>query len=323
VKIFFAYPSKPPSVRDPIEQLPQKQSALSKQLYVRLWSALDIPGKFIAAEITNAIDDSDLLAADVTYLNFNVLYEIGFAIGRGKRIVLTKNRSVAPDPDAAEVGIVDTLGYLDYSNSDELAAKLCSLGEGAPLPTATTKLTAAPVYVNQGRHRTDSEAKIVSGIKKLGLKFRSFDPNETLRLSAFDAIEGVTQSFGVVVHFIPNEMEGARVHNLRAAFIAGLADGLEVHTCFIQSGETPVPLDVRDFVNICTHPAQTTEALSRFQLEVMESLQTREAPNGSKDAGLFQTLHLGARSAENEMSELGAYYLEIDAYLRAQGQCRS
>jgi hypothetical protein len=65
------------------------------------------------------------------------------------------------------------------------------------------------------------------------------------RLSADEAIQGVAGAFGVVVPLSALTMRDARVHNIRAAFVAGLAAGSERITLLMQQGEDPVPLDYR------------------------------------------------------------------------------
>ena len=49
--------------------------------------------------------------ADITYLNLNVVYEIGFAIGKSKRAFLVRHKFTAGDLLVAKaVGIFDSSG---------------------------------------------------------------------------------------------------------------------------------------------------------------------------------------------------------------------
>ena len=59
-----------------------------------LWTDNDIVGKSLVEPIYDGIDKSKFLVADITYLNLNVTYEVGYAIGRRKRAVLTRNKRV-------------------------------------------------------------------------------------------------------------------------------------------------------------------------------------------------------------------------------------
>jgi len=42
---------------------------------------MDVAGRFIGTEVLSEIEAAEVLIADVTRLNFNVRYEIRFAIG--------------------------------------------------------------------------------------------------------------------------------------------------------------------------------------------------------------------------------------------------
>jgi len=68
-----------------------------------------------------SIQAAKCLVADVTVLNFNVSYEIGYAIGAGKRVVLIRNEAIESDyNERSIVGVFDTLGFKNYQNSDDL-----------------------------------------------------------------------------------------------------------------------------------------------------------------------------------------------------------
>lgn len=77
-------------------------------------------------------------------------------------------------------------------------------------------------------------------------------------------------------------------------------------------------MDVRDFVRVCKHPDDIKDALSRFAPSVLEAALDGVSKPVPAQSGLLKSLNIGASSAENEMSELGNYYVEIDAYLRAK-----
>jgi hypothetical protein len=97
--------------------------------------------------------------------------------------------------------------------------------------------SGAPVYLLQLPFNTDAQGRIVARLKKARLRYRSFDPSEQIRLPAPDAIDNVASSLGVVVPLASAAMVDARVHNLRAAFVAGLAQGMGKTTAFIQNGD--------------------------------------------------------------------------------------
>jgi hypothetical protein len=147
---------------------------------------------------------TDVVFADVTTLNFNLLFEIGFAVGLGLPVVPVRDATYLKNKvEFEELGLIDTLGYLDFKNAGELASKVL---DGMPfkaigMPPAKTN-TQQPLYVLKGHLETGGEVRLMSLLKKSSLRFRVFDVRETPRLSLYEAIRQVGMSLGVVVHLL-------------------------------------------------------------------------------------------------------------------------
>lgn len=314
---FYAYASSPSEIGQTIEQaVTATNNSLS--LKVKTWKALDIPGHFISEKVFERIDLSDFIIADISVLNFNVTYEIGYAIGRGKRVLLTKNKSIQEGSlTIRDVGIFDTLGYKDYQNSNELSVFIKSYNNSIPLNISRKINIKSPVYLLEGLHKTDWASRIVSRIKKARYLFRTFDPNEQPRLSASEAIDQVSQSHGVVVPLLSKSNVGSDVHNMRGAFIAGLADGMNKALCILQHEDDPVPLDYRDLVCVSRHPDDINEYIAEFAGRVAEAFQQDTKVISTTDDTFLQSLDLGSTSAENEMRTLQNYYLKTDQFLKS------
>lgn len=316
---FFAYPSSVTLVVDAAREACRLCQTRGGNVNVTTWEEMDIAGRFISSEILGSISLSDFLVADISLLNFNVVYEIGFAIGQGKYILLVKHRAVAErSPCVKDVGIFDTLGYKEYSTSEELYQLFREIENIRPIPIAGKINDKTPIYLVQPKNKTDYDGFIVSGIKKSHLYFRSFDPAESPRLSGPDAIKNVAESYGVVLHFLSNEHIDSSTHNIRSAFVAGLADGMDKRALYIQSGETPIPVDLRDFVTTCRFQSQFKEAIGQLAERVYEDRDVSVIVKPEGDRSLLSQMDLGASAAENEITSLREYYLEIDAFRRAQ-----
>jgi hypothetical protein len=320
---FVAYGSVPEMVGQTIDAALRLYSARQAAGRFASWRENDIAGRFLVTPILEHIATCQCLVADISTLNFNVTYEIGYSIGFGKRVILIKNKSVKSDEgELRRVGIFDTLGYLTYENSDDLYRILLELKDFTPLNVAAPLNSGAPVYLLQLPFNTDAQGRIIARIKRARIRFRSFDPAEQARLAAPEAIESVASSYGVVVPLAPKSMVDAPIHNLRAAFVAGLAHGMSRPLCLIQGGEEPVPLDYRDLVQSYRHPDQINEIIERFGLEVTDALQA-QARTGRAKAGLLASLDMGSSTAENEFVTLGEYYVQTDEFRRAlRGEAR-
>jgi hypothetical protein len=117
-------------------------------------------------------------------------------------------------------------------------------------------------------------------------------------------------------------MVDARVHNLRAAFVAGLAQGMSKTTALIQNGDDPVPVDYRDLVDRYRHPDQINEIIEGFALDVTDALQPQMRAKPRQE-GLLASLDMGSSTAENEFVSLGEYYVQTDQFRRTlRGEVR-
>jgi len=315
--MFFAYPNQPSQLGEIIEVAIKKFNSSAQK--ITSWKAMPIAGSFIAQKIQEFIHEKDLLVADISALNFNVTYEIGYAIGIGKPILLVKNIAIAEaEPTIGEVGIFDTIGFKTYENSDDLVKLFLAAEDIHPLwkddPNINTK---APVYLIEQQFKSDFATRITGRIKKARYVFRSFDPVEMARLSAYDAINQVSQSHGVLVSLLSKENSGFKTHNLRAAFVAGLAHGMNKVTYILQHNYDPVPIDYRDFVDVYHKITDIDSIIADFAAEIAEQFQEGKVSTTNSKRTILQKLDFGSSSAENEIRNLQEYYLKTDAYSRA------
>lgn len=164
--VFCAYPSAPPQLRGCIEGAIAQVNGAGPWRFVG-WPDNDIAGRPLSGSVQSCIEDAAFLVADVTLLNFNVTYEIGYAIGLSKRVYLTRNETVRPvGADLSEVGIFDTLGYVDYTDTSSLAKHLGADIDIQPLEVNYVLDKTAPVYVVETPHRTDAMTSIVARTKR-------------------------------------------------------------------------------------------------------------------------------------------------------------
>lgn len=312
---FVAYPSTPKEIGQCINRVAERMRT-SGRLVMSTWEQNDIAGRPLVAPIFEGIGGAALLIADVTTLNFNVTYEIGYAIGTAKRAFLIRHSGVnVSQEEIRKVGIFDTLGYEQYRDSDELFRKLSYPIDTSPIPISPVLDRRAPLYLLETPVRTEGMGYIVARIKKARVHYRSFAPSEHSRLAAMDAITHVANSFGVLIPLMGSHLKDGEIHNLRAAFIAGLAHGMRKPTTILQSGDDPVPLDVRDFVTSWSHPRDLDDHVEALASEILESLQSSDELQ-LPVSGLLASLSFGDPMAENEFQTLASYFLETDQYQR-------
>src|SRR3990172_13381872 len=119
--VLFLYPSQPEFISNTIEETVTTYRKINPNLKILTWKDLNISGKIIFCEICKAIRFTKLIYADVTTLNFNLLFEIGYAIGLGIPVIPIRDTTVVKDKKQFdELGLLDTTGYVDFQNSKDL-----------------------------------------------------------------------------------------------------------------------------------------------------------------------------------------------------------
>jgi len=147
-KIFVAYASRDEEVSSTIFDAVRRANALPIPNKFQPWPYNDVTGRPIISPIIENIDEAPYVVADITYFNLNVVYEIGFTIGRKKRVMLIRHRKVQGDrAQAQKVGIFDTLGYIEYSDSEELRDYLAAHFDRTPLQVNHRLDKKSPVYL--------------------------------------------------------------------------------------------------------------------------------------------------------------------------------
>src|SRR5712691_10753433 len=89
-QVFVAYSSRDLPLSQGIFNAISKANARPLPVLYEPWIFNDVAGGPLLSPILEKIDDSPFVVADITYLNLNVVYEIGFTIGRNKRAFLVR-----------------------------------------------------------------------------------------------------------------------------------------------------------------------------------------------------------------------------------------
>ncbi|MCA1547741.1 hypothetical protein I6F36_13015 [Bradyrhizobium sp. BRP19] len=115
MKIFYAYPSSLAEVMQAIKGAGRLVAQRGNDIHLHLWIENDIAGRPLTDPIFEQIHGCDVLFADVTTVNFNVTFELGYAIGLGKRVFVTRNGNFRREVETIDkIGIFDTLGFEPY-----------------------------------------------------------------------------------------------------------------------------------------------------------------------------------------------------------------
>ena len=318
--IFAAYASQPSTIAATLDAaISQLTRSKPNHRWVS-WREMNIGGQIIFCEICKGIRFARVFVADVTVLNFNVLFELGYAVGLGKPIRLLRDTSYVRDArELEESGILDTIGYDNYSTSDAVVGVLLTKD---PRPivvsAASPELRSSPIYVVLPALETEGIARVKSALKQSAFQYRAFDAKETPRLSFSDLTRQVSSSVATVLPLLDEARTGAVVHNARCAFVAGLALARGLHVLLVQEGSARHPIDYRDICQSFSNPKQIHAMMERLVKQVATTISSASpafrAPEQQKD---LERLDLGDVAAENEDEQLRNYFVKTAQFHEA------
>mgnify|MGYP001484364904 CR=1 FL=1 len=317
---FFLYPSTPPQFAETIETARARLQRNSPDKDWLSWKSLPIHGQIIFCEICKAVRSSATVVADVTTLNFNLLFEIGACIALGIPVIPIRDVTYLKNTrEFKELGLLDTLGYVDFQNSEELAQALIARLPGQRLPeTPHQYFKSTPLYLVKGHIETEGAVQLLAAIKKSPLKFRAYDPVETPRITLHEIRRQVAGSLGVVAHLLSPSRAGSTSHNALCAFAAGLALAHEKVVIMVQEEHVDQPIDYRDLVREYSVPSQVPRLLEGPIRRIIERFQEVDERPTRATKGLLEQVDLGDTAAENEIGGLRSYFVRTGQFNQAR-----
>lgn len=329
---FFAYPSKPPRIGETIRDALRDINA-SGVIQLMSWEECRTGGRVIIQEICSQIDKCDLFCADLTALNPNVMFELGYSISKNKRIWVILDTSITESKmKFDQLRILTTVGYQDYRNSSDIKIGFFKERPYSDLTSTMFKESIEPLLTSgsrnallylKTRHDTDASRGLSKRIEKGKIPVVIDDPKESTVQSLAWYGTQVYLADGVVCHFTGPHREGATLHNARYALVAGMAFGFNKPLIMLEEqGEAFIPLDYRDLLIQYQTASQALSAfenwLNPIEFGWSEQQASKRVHNASKIlAAELKTFQVGEYLAENESEILENYFVETAAYNQA------
>lgn len=325
---FFAYASQPEHRRETLATSAD-MIASSGQVHTRTWEQLGNPGRLAITEILRAIDAADVLVCETTDLNQNVLFELGYAIGRERRVWLVRDES---DEAAARAwkrfGLLRGVIYLPFTNSEQIREGFLKERPDRQSETLFTDLiapslaasTPTSLFYFKSLYDTNPSQSMTRMTQEVldGRTVVTVDPIEgSFKPLSWYALE-LFNTRGAMIHFSGEGRTGAAPHNARCAFVAGLAHGFGKPLLMLAEDGYDPPFDYRELLYVYRNAkdaARKTADWLSSSLSVPRSRPlidpSRVPPTTSELKGLL----LGSYIAEDEQATLDEYFIETRNYL--------
>jgi hypothetical protein len=329
---FFAYPSTPVCCGDAIRQAVGVLNGYGI-VSIQTWEQCRIGGKLVIDEICGAINDAQLFCADVTEMNANVMFELGYAIARKKRIWLILDPTIVESKSQFDqLRILTTVGYSRYSNSSEIVNRFTQDRPDSDLQNTlyaqaierSLPLTAPiKVLYLKSLHETEASIQVtnsIANLDRIGVPVIVDDPKESTAQSLTWYGTQVYSSTAVVCHLTGPNRIGARLHNARYALVAGLAFGMGKALLMLTEGKFLAPIDYRDLLSQYETAREAATCIAAWKASVEIEFQQkkeikREHVSHERLATELKGLRVGEYIAENEADRLVEdYFLETSAY---------
>lgn len=316
----FLYPSRQTQIAATIEAAVRLLRTRAPDKEWKTWKEFETRGQIIFCAICKSMRFSQCVVADVTTLNFNLLFEIGFAIGLEQPVIPIRDTTIVTNrKDFQELGLLDTVGYLDFQNAEGLAAGIMERWPVEPLPNPRVELNRdRPLFVVKAHISTEGDVRLMSTLKKSALHFRTYDVIETPRLSLHEVRRRVNSSLAVVAHLLSPSRQGADIHNARCALFAGIAMATGKAVLLLQEDVIDQPIDYRDLIIPYSSPEQVPRLVEPFIREVINLLQESALGVPKAPERFLERLDLGDVAAENEIRGLRSYFVRTAQYNEAK-----
>ena len=329
-KAFFAYPSSGRTLKEPIQEAVCELNATSL-VNIQTWEDCKIGGKFLINTICNAIDEAELFFADLTGVNANVMFELGYAIASNKRIWVILDTSYTKEKNMFnQLNILTTIGYVDCSNSQHIVSGFYKDNPVEDIENTIFRTGIEPTLKPGGYHsilrlksKHENEAAMrVSNLlqKRLPQKIIVDDPRESTVHTLAWYGSRVLGCNGLICHFTNPEREGAYLQTAQHALVCGMAHGFEKPLLMLAEGDFLAPVDYRDYLKHYNTAPEALSYLEEWLRPIERDLQddkegTRVPRSTTRLERDLKNLRFGEYIAEYEAESLvGEYFIQTVAY---------
>jgi hypothetical protein len=322
--IFFAYEGGHQdninAISAGIKEFNKHQSTYSAST----WEEMSIVGMPINSEIFKCIDECEIFSCDLTYLNHNVLFELGYAIGKRRRIIIFLNNTVVDaEKNYRSLKFLRNVGYSVFINGKDVlrglqvkdSAKENILDELVRIDSCEKNVVDVFLINNKIENQASLDVKdSIKKIKKYNIIVN--DTSEVEYKSLVWYLNTIIKSKSVVLHMLGTDKVGNHENNAEFSFYAGLACGLDKKVLLIAPGPFVAPIDYTDIL-MEYDTAEECVSKTRDWIEKNVKIEgARITSTEDEDISLLK-LGIGIEIAEEEESSLIDYYVEIDPYRRA------
>lgn len=323
---FFAYGSQIPSSGESIEEAIKIINEANEDIRIESWINLKVSGSLIISNILDAIDNSDFLCADLTGLNDNVLFEIGYALAKKKPLYLINDTSHEDSlRKFNELGLLTTVGYYPYTNTNQIVEGFYKMAPYDPVDKYWENLTATlpnnferkALLVLNSQVETNYNLEINNLLAFYKLPSIIDDASENIVQPISWYLEQLHSVPAVLVQFSSQARAGFEIHNSKCSLVSGIALGLGLKLQIIAEKPYSIPIDFKELLKKFSNRKECSLFVSDFLMnihgEIAELLINRDKRVKDKRKRTeLQNVNFGEAIAEHESNNIYDYYVDTN-----------
>ncbi|HEY6341956.1 MAG TPA: hypothetical protein VIY49_10725 [Bryobacteraceae bacterium] len=325
-RCFVAYPSLPAARA---EALDRAIDLISNSGVVDIdgWRSLSVGGRPIITRITEKIQGCQCFVADLTGLNPNVLFELGYAVAHRKRVWLLLDAALERAKlDFDRFQLFTTIAYQGASNSQKIVEGFFAdqpYVDGTNLCDELLDRTKKPMrptllYI-KAQIATEASNQLARRVAAAEIASVIDDPAEYPNQTVGWYINRVDAASAVVCHLLSSEHASWEANNAKQAFVAGLAQGFGKPLLMLAHAPYSPPLDYRDLLRVHDTAARAADFFNDWFALLVESIRKQETTaQAYKDQraalSTLEQIDLGDWIAENESDTLTDYFIPTASY---------
>jgi len=331
--IFFAYEDGHQENRDAIIRAAHEYNVHQGTYEVVLWEDLKQSGNIIGSKIFNAIRECEIFACDLTYLNHNVFFELGFAIACKKKLKLFLNENITNSKkNYSDLKILRNIEYTPFSTSREISSEFQqrvssnSLQIKDIIPGFENENIENDIFFINIKNKNQAAMELEEYLLLIdNIKYILNSEDEIAYQPLIWYLKSIIKSKIVILHLVGNDKTDYEVTNAEYSLYAGIALGLGKKVLLVAPTPFYVPIDYSDILieysssDDCLNKAEKwlkncfSELGKNEKKTIIENVTNDEI---EQELNLLK-LGIGYGVAEQEELSSAENFVEIDPYNEA------
>ncbi|MDR0502912.1 MAG: hypothetical protein LBH16_06265 [Treponema sp.] len=328
-KIFFAYTKDHQENKDAISRAAQNYNSYQGSYEMVLWENIKQSANVIGSKVFNAIKDCEIFACDLTYLNHNVFFELGYAIAQKKRLKIFLNNNIKNAlQNYKAIKILSNIEFTPFSTSKEISGEFqqnitsSSLQIKDFLPNYEEESIENDVFFINIKNKNQAADELEEYLPLLyNIKYIINNKEEIAYQPFVWYLKSIIKSEIIILHLVGIDKIDFDITNAEYSLYAGIAFGLEKKVLLLAPEPFYVPVDYSD---ILIEYSSTNDCLNKTEAW-LKNIINEQKKNGKEIIGKIKNdeidhelnllkLGIGCGVAEHEELSSTENFVEIDAF---------